>query len=156
MMRVLAAIVFVLVAVYYWLKLRDRKKNTVEVEGCVIRILMGREDGIVTYRDGAGRKLEFDAFWSGIGRSDEWLLQVEFPADLSLPEVLPERIGGPPIGLEIPSTPSSPVPLSRSEVDDVKKRLSKSLTALGIRYQLIHPQASGWTSFEDGKEIHHS
>jgi hypothetical protein len=80
---------------------------------------------------------------------------VEFPDTLSFADT-PSPVDPRDLTrIEIPDRHSAPAQLSPQEAERVKERLSRALAQLNIQYEFVRPQRSGWTSFEDGKEIYH-
>jgi len=128
------------------------RKTTVTIDSYTIKLRRDGDFAWIVYRASAGRTLTFEAHdWMGPGNQPRLL--VDFPSEIAFcEEELPPVKDGT-IKLNIPTTPSSPI--SEREAIQVQKRISEGLTRLKIQYEFTHPKRSGWTSFEDGREIYH-
>jgi hypothetical protein len=129
-----------------------RPNKVIEIDGATIQLReMWKDVAFVEYSEPLRQTLTFEAYW--ITKGDANVLRVEFPVELSFDEGRQPRKQETIEHLDIPDTPSERLlPKQRAEV---KNRVSQGLTKLKIAHEFVAPQRSGWTSFEDGKEIYH-
>lgn len=153
MKLLLAAPFLLLLGLYLWLRFWVERKTATKIDGYTIKIHQGREDAWIVYSEPSGRNVTFDVYWER--RNTPPKLRVEFPSTFSLTDagspVRPSQL----TQVEIPDAHSAPTQLSPIEVGQVKERISQALTKRSIEHEFVRPQRSGWTSFENGKEIYH-
>ena len=129
-----------------------RQKYSTKVDKATIRFRqIWRESALVEYSE-PGLSLTFDAYWLSSSENGKNILRVEFPTELSVPESRqhkPNAIER----LDIPETPGTR--MSSTQQNEIKNKVSRALKDLKIVHEFLAPQRSGWTSFEDGKEIYH-
>jgi hypothetical protein len=149
-MDIALIVVLLIVLLPVFLLIRMRRKTTVTIDGYTIKVHRDRDFAWIVYREPSGRTLTFEAHdWLGPGNKPKLL--VDFPPEMAFSEELPALKDGA-MKLDIPVTPTSAI--SEQEATQVQKRISEGLTRLKIQYEFTRPKRSGWTSFEDGKEIY--
>jgi hypothetical protein len=127
-------------------------KIVTKVDGTIIKIRRRYGNkAIVDYCEPSGIAFRFDAYWVSSSQEGENVLRVEFPTELYIPEI-GERKQEAIERLDIPKTPS--MQMSSTQRDEVKNKVSHALRNLKIAHEFLAPRRSGWTSFEDGKEIY--
>lgn len=153
-MTVLLIVIGVLLLLFCLFILFVNKRTITKIDGCSVEIRGKYEDAVVEYKEPSGQTLIFDAYWARPKRGKA-TLEVEFPVELSVAEsettVAQEAIER----LAIPEMPSVRKQIPSTQRDEIKDRVSRALKELDIPHEFIRPQRSGWTSFEDGKEIYH-
>jgi hypothetical protein len=151
-MEITLSVILLIVLLLVFLLVRIRHKTTVAIDGYTIKLRRDRDFAWIVYREPSGRSLTLEAHdWLGPGNKPELL--VDFPSEIAFyEEELPPVRGGT-MKLDIPGAPS-PL-LSKEEASLVQERISEGLTRLKIQHEFARPRQSGWTSFEDGKEIYH-
>ena len=127
-------------------------KEIAEIQGTTIQFReRWKDEAFVEYSEPLGQTLIFDAYWAS--KNNAKILRVEFPTELSVNDGKETPTKEAIMHLGIPDSPS--VRMSSMQRDEVKDRVSRGLTKLKIAHEFVSPQRSGWTSFEDGKEIYH-
>jgi hypothetical protein len=146
-MKALAMSALLLLAL---LGLKARRRTEASIDGCTIKFSRDRDFAWVSYREPSGRTLTLDAYPSRHG--DQRSLWVEFPAEVVFWEgVFPSE--HPTANFNISVSPGQPIP--EEEADLVRRRISGGLTRMKIPHEFISARRSGWTSFENGKEVYH-
>ena len=144
----------VALAVFCSLVLVIRQSGVTRVDGCTIKLRGIREGHWLEYVEPSGRTFTFDAYWSR-PKDAMATLEVEFPSELSITEGETPRTQEVIQGLTIPETPNEWRQIPTTQMDEIRDRVSRALTTLGVAHKFVRPMKSGWTSFEDGKEIYH-
>jgi hypothetical protein len=150
-MEIILSLALLIAVLLVFLLVRMRRKTAVTIDGYTIKFLRGRDFAWVVYREPSGRTLTLEAHdWLGPGNKPEVL--VDFPSEITFwEESHPVNSGT--MKLDIPDTRSSPI--SKDKAILVQERISAGLTRLNIQHEFASPRRSGWTSFEDGREIYH-
>jgi hypothetical protein len=133
---------------FLWVSLRRR--TAVTIDGYTVKLRRDREFIWIVYCEPSGRTLTLDAHPQG--RENPQLL-IDFPSDIAFYQREAPPLKSAAMKLDIPDAPSSPV--DAKEAIRVQGRISQGLTRLKIQHEFVRPMRSGWTSFEDGKEIYH-
>ena len=150
-MKISLIIVLLVVFVLYFALLRESHKTRVMVDGYTIKLRRDRDFVWIVYREPSGRALTLEAHdWRGPQNQPEVL--IDFPEEIALYEADLPSVSSVTMELDIPDTPS--LPISKEEAILVQKRISEGLTRLKIQHEFTPPRRTGWTSFEDCKEIY--
>jgi hypothetical protein len=129
-----------------------RRKTTATIDGYTVKLRRDRDFAWVVYREPSGRTLTLEAHdWLGPGNKPKVL--VDFPSEIAFSEKESPPVRDGATKVDIPATPSSA--MSERDTTQVQRRISEGLTRLKIQHEFTRPRRSGWTSFEDGKEIYH-
>jgi hypothetical protein len=151
-MEIALSVVLLIALLLIFLLVQMRRKTTVTIDGCTIEFHLDRDFVWVVYSEPSGRTLTLEAHdWQGPGNQPEVL--VDFPSEISFNGEESNPVKNGTTKLDVSNTPSSPI--SKEQAILVQGRISAGLTRLKIQHKFARPKRSGWTSFEEGKEIYH-
>jgi hypothetical protein len=145
------SIVLLLVLLLVFLLVRTRRKTSVTIDGYTVKLWRDRDFVWIVYRDPSTRTLTLEAHdWLGPGNQPEAL--VDFPTEIAFCEGESSPVKGGAMKLDIQDARLSRI--SEEEAIFVQERISAGLTRLKIRHEFTRPRRSGWSSFENGREIY--
>ena len=150
-MEIFSGVIVFLIGLYLGLRISGWRRTTTEVDGCRIEFHRGAEIAWIVYREPSVGSINFDAHIDSRGPSRK--IGVEFPTLLTREErspISPQNEGSHSGILGGPVSRTAPSEVLANEVRD---RVSRGLVKLKIGCEFVPP--SGWTSFENGKQIDH-
>ena len=141
------ALVVLLLGASVW---ASRRRTATTIDGYTIKLRRDREFVWVVYREPSGRVLTLEAHSQDREPSKLW---VDLPSEIALYEREPPLLGARTPKLDQPGT--TPASVGSEEATQIRERISQGLTRMKIQHEFVRPMRSGWTSFENGKEIYH-